>query len=596
MKKIYFKFVVSIYTIVLGLQFSCAQGSLFNENPSIWIKGNPTDSIFFNGNAVFKNNELHELKNKLAGKSTLFVVFKSNPIDSTNFVRLDFGPEKIFIRNNKILNQQNELVCNLLNSPHGQIITYFQSNSKLSAKSRNKLFIDLLGQTNDNCQFLELIYFPKILSPVATRKIETYLSVKYGISLKPDKDYISVKNDTIWKAASNSDYSNRVTGVMKNIFHTQLRSKNSENDHFFIAYDTLNNAVDEMLLVGDNNNSLSFNQELLFNRKWHYIKSQTADSLGISTFKIQFKKSVLGIDTNNINLIVAPSIENFDQISSCTVYPITSQDSSYIYFDGLVFNDSGYFTFATTEALSILERKTLDCKSNSLLAKFSILGGSPPYEVVIIDEKLDNKKSFNLQKSSQFNQEISASNNIKVEVTDKNNRKAIYSSKNQSIETFVTIPREVYFVKGNEKIIMPTIKEEKLTKLSYKWIYLDSVISTEKQVTIKQPGLYKLIVIDGSCELNFTINAIEVQELVSNYLNLIQNPIEANQNFTIDYQLINSENIELNIFDSSGKLIISELLQNSKKGQLHGLISTSGVYFIKVKTPSFSKSFKLIVQ
>lgn len=143
---------------------------------------------------------------------------------------------------------------------------------------------------------------------------------------------------------------------------------------------------------------------------------------------------------------------------------------------------------------------------------------------------------------------------------------------------------------------MPTIKEEKLTKLSYKWVYLDSVISTEKQVTITQPGLYKLIVIDGSCELNFTINAIEVQKLVSNFLNLIQNPIEANQNFTIDYQLINSENIELNVFDSSGKLIISELLQNSKKGQLHGLISTSGVYFITVKTPSFSKSFKLIVQ
>lgn len=105
MKKIQKMFITSIISIVLTFQFVQAQSTLFNENPSIWLKGNPADSIFFNGNSVIKNNELYEIKNKLAGKSTLFVVFKTNPTDSTNLIKLDYGIEKLFIRNSKIVNQ-----------------------------------------------------------------------------------------------------------------------------------------------------------------------------------------------------------------------------------------------------------------------------------------------------------------------------------------------------------------------------------------------------------------------------------------------------------------------------------------------------------
>jgi hypothetical protein len=92
---------------------------------------------------------------------------------------------------------------------------------------------------------------------------------------------------------------------------------------------------------------------------------------------------------------------------------------------------------------------------------------------------------------------------------------------------------------------------------------------------------------------------IEVKKIENsnfNNIQLIQNPIKANQAFTIEYQLVNNENIDLSIIDSLGKLIDTKQIKNTNKGHLEGLISSSGIYFITVKTPSISKTFKLIAQ
>lgn len=596
MKKIQKMFITSIISIVLTFQFVQAQSTLFNENPSIWLKGNPADSIFFNGNSVIKNNELYEIKNNLAGKSTLFVVFKTNPTDSTNLIKLDYGIEKLLIRNSKIINQQNELVCNLLNSSNGQIITYFQSNSRLGAKARNKLFVDLLNQTNENCQFLELIYFPKVLSPVSTRKIETYLSVKYGISLQTDKDYVTINNDTIWKANLNSEFSHRVTGIARNVYHNQIRSRNSENDNIFIAYDTLNNAQDEMFLIGDNNQSLSFNEQVLYNRKWRFIKSQTQDSLGISTFRLQFKKSILNGELENLNLVVASDIGDFQQISNCLVYPVSSQDSLYIYFDGIHFSDDGYFTLSKTQNMTLTERKVIDCKSNTLRSNYTVLGGTPPYQVTVIDDKLKSRKAIELVKTSQFIQNVNQTNSITIEVTDKNNQKITHVTSNQNLESLVTIPNEVIIEENKETSITPIIKNEDQLKLSYQWIFQNLVLSQEKVLTVSKPGIYQFKVINGTCELNYVIEVKKIENSNFNNIQLIQNPIKANQAFTIEYQLVNNENIDLSIIDSLGKLIDTKQIKNTNKGHLEGLISSSGIYFITVKTPSISKTFKLIAQ
>jgi len=56
----------------------------------------------------------------------------------------------------------------------------------------------------------ELLVFEKILSPVERDIFESYLAIKYGVSL--DKSYLSGLGRVIWDYSSNAIYNNRITG------------------------------------------------------------------------------------------------------------------------------------------------------------------------------------------------------------------------------------------------------------------------------------------------------------------------------------------------------------------------------------------------
>jgi len=56
----------------------------------------------------------------------------------------------------------------------------------------------------------ELLIFDRILSLVEQKKVESYLAIKYGITM--DKPYISGNGELLWDTKSNIEYQNRVTG------------------------------------------------------------------------------------------------------------------------------------------------------------------------------------------------------------------------------------------------------------------------------------------------------------------------------------------------------------------------------------------------
>jgi len=56
----------------------------------------------------------------------------------------------------------------------------------------------------------ELLVFSKVLQPVERSVFESYLAIKYGVSL--DKSYYSGKGKVIWDYKLNSPYNNRITG------------------------------------------------------------------------------------------------------------------------------------------------------------------------------------------------------------------------------------------------------------------------------------------------------------------------------------------------------------------------------------------------
>ncbi|MBO9583457.1 MAG: T9SS type A sorting domain-containing protein [Flavobacterium sp.] len=59
----------------------------------------------------------------------------------------------------------------------------------------------------------ELLVYSRVLTPLERRKAETYLAIKYGVSL--GNSYIASDDKLIWDWNANAKYNNRITGIMR---------------------------------------------------------------------------------------------------------------------------------------------------------------------------------------------------------------------------------------------------------------------------------------------------------------------------------------------------------------------------------------------
>ena len=59
----------------------------------------------------------------------------------------------------------------------------------------------------------ELIIYSRILSPFERRKVESYLAIKYGLTL--EKSYIGSNNRLLWDRDANAEYNTRITGYQR---------------------------------------------------------------------------------------------------------------------------------------------------------------------------------------------------------------------------------------------------------------------------------------------------------------------------------------------------------------------------------------------
>lgn len=74
----------------------------------------------------------------------------------------------------------------------------------------------------------EVILYDRILSTAERQQIETYLSIKYGISLPEASDYVQSDGTVLRKSAAHGEYNHRVTGVFRDN-GSNLYQKQSKN-------------------------------------------------------------------------------------------------------------------------------------------------------------------------------------------------------------------------------------------------------------------------------------------------------------------------------------------------------------------------------
>jgi len=212
----------------------------------------------------------------------------------------------------------------------------------------------------------EILVFNSNLSHLNKQKIETYLSIKYGITINDisEKNYISSKNEIIWDSKKNKNYNSRITGIGRDdLFGLyQKQSKNWEDNHFALssglAKVTNNQNLtvlnpDSFLLWGDNNQALSFKEMDLLSahpkrdmaRMW---KAQVKNT-GSIPIKANLYLNRSGLaQSDKLKLRIFANESHYQSDLSTDVLGEKLNDSVYIFKDAVLDSDKDgidYFTF-----------------------------------------------------------------------------------------------------------------------------------------------------------------------------------------------------------------------------------------------------------
>ncbi|MCZ8296205.1 MAG: T9SS type A sorting domain-containing protein [Flavobacterium sp.] len=433
------KYSVSIVLIFL-MFFSFHLNSQNLESlkkKSIWLKGNDLlkiDSVdvknILNYNLCidFVKQSISKKYNRVVTKrSTVFFVLKDeneNKDEQTLFYienrgsRAVFSNEKIVHDNTKTEFKKKEI--------DAKIISYsFDRNSAFSKKGSLVLEDPLFRIDNKN-RIAEIIYVPEYLNNSDKLIFESYLSLKYGISLDEGTNYFNSKGEKIWDYEQNRDYGKHITGIGKDTLTglNQKQSKNIEEDGVSIGLgkvfstNSKNKAIldnNDFLIWGDNGESFHFKESenlnfLKTNRIW---KVNTLSSTSKKfTVQILFDKNKLSKKSNGFDdfyrdywlAIDSTNSGNFNTNNAKLVRGVLNEKNEIVFQDVKLNSNSSYlFTLVKLNSKSnaILKTDLSDMTklTESLTDTQVTIYPNPTKtnEFVNIDLKLNNESRVNVE-------------------------------------------------------------------------------------------------------------------------------------------------------------------------------------------------------
>lgn len=450
-----------IFSVIILLSFNnflfsqqeLQQGNFFND--CFRIKGNRAissnclDTLNSNSEVLIKKQLNYNLvvdfskdsipqikKNIIKKNSTLFIVFKSTEDSENDLLTIKRGVFKAKLSNKKMI-CDNEVLLNVGNPKIGTLVSYLYMKNSLFGKKNGLLeFDDLLyNDTENKNQLYELIYFPRFLNGNEKNIVESYLSIKYGISLDDGHSYYNSIGDIIWDVTENVEFNKRISGIGKDELTglNQKQTKNTLETGFMIGCETIaksnskNSAtldnMDYIMWADNNKTTLLESSEDISQKRIKRIWRVKTYSENSSTYNMQIKidKALMTVESNYNSqdsdfmwLAINDSNSLEFNYYSARYIKATVNNENEIVFNAVTFlpNSESYFTIVKAhEAPSNSDSNSISISSRSVL-KPKILNSG--YEV--FPNPVNSNEKFYIQ----FN--LKEPSNVFIQITDVNGK------------------------------------------------------------------------------------------------------------------------------------------------------------------------------
>lgn len=453
----------------------------------------------------------------------------------------------------------------------------------------------------------ELIVFNRYLSLKERQKIESYLAIKYGISLNQEfpVSYLNSKGEIIWDADLNASHNHNIAGTGRDDL-SGLYQKVSESTFTpgLMKIGHKNEIKNNSFLIwGDNEGELRFADEegvRPLKREW---KISAYQSLKDCVF---IEASILSL--NEINpfrpgetcwlMIDRSSTGNYPFKQTCfnRAQYITEQRSFFFNDVEIDPDHSGSDIFTLIAAPNFFTRSTVISPTCSLtlagIIQTEIVGGKAPYKLTLKSESVQQYADEN---SMYHTFDGLSQGTYILEVTDAKNNHFTEKIRISNTHSWENKLSDNYTIIEGQTLDLDASKGMPALNYMYSWIFPDGSVLYNHSVEISYPGCYLLSVTDDNgCNSIEEITVKQSDKQIIRYFELFPNPTKGW--FALRIDLRRKANVNIAIFNVSGQVIRESQLKDEYYYWYSDNIPEKGIYFIVISTQNESKTLKLLVQ
>lgn len=524
---------------------------------------NITDSGFINFNkALLFQNSLADFRTFSvplnSNRFTVFTVYQSESSSSDQFVWTVFFDTThiagLTTRRLKTFMMDNEYCDStftkaLLNTTSIGWIDLVADSATSFISLGNRDSVNLSGK------LAEFILFDGELDSIQKTKVQTYLAIKYGLTLYKT-DYVDTRGDIIWNWLENTTYNKEIAGIGRDTLadlHQKQSSADGGENIIRIGADTIaesnmlnpyNINPGDFLVWGSNTANLGtlfsgikegYEISNLSEKRWLMQVSGSGAS-GIPT--------QLTLDADSIDfdgscyLVIDRSGSDSFIMDNCDLIKSDSTDTSNrVYFPDLNWDADGsgkdMFTFLFGNKLTLLATGSPDGETDKGKINIEVIGGVRPFNFEIVH--LDSAQTWQWTGNSR----VQNKNNLPfgeymVYVTDR-------GGDVDSMMVLITGNRNMMVSNSNESVSTPDVQE--------------SIITSAE---------------------------------------IFPNP--TNGKFTINILLSRKADIAMTIVDQSGRIVKTHKESGFSQYLIVEQVMTKGVYCIELFSGDEKLSLKLVVE
>lgn len=402
--------------------------------------------------------------------------------------------------------------------------------------------------------FPEYISFDRALTDNERNRVESYLALKYGITLDKNRSYKNSKNKIFWDKQNNDLFGNNIFGIGRDDISglNQLQCESAHNRDYLVAavvqIDSTNAAVqnkqgianNDFLVFGDTGDQglAAKNEQNLQLLKKVWLAQVDGESIRDTPIhfrldlnnefqpfiqEIKNKDLVLWmlhdryVDNNYISEFDNGQVEYYkpfglEFLPTGEVYAHYKEEM--VYFDG-DHNFYDQFTFAIGPEIIIQVRYVQwQCEGQCFDIEIVVIGGEPEYNVDLTDgvgKSVDVKFSHKEDNEFIYDAEVCGDQEYSVVVEDSNGNQAEYTFYVEERNYTLDLGPDQYLTAQQPMALLDAGQGINDPDATYQWYYNGEQINhPESTLETDEVGEYCVIVTtsDMSCRLEDCISVL----------------------------------------------------------------------------------------